>query len=181
MKKFLIVICCIILGVGLLLYNFSIDKKDLASDFSSKDIKKIKLGMKLQEVEMILGRPYEINSLAGLHHYTCSKPKHMLSENVSEKTDIIKIVNNKFSETDYCCEGNKDDLEIKRVTLVYSKRKEFSKSYPMLWVHLDSGFQVESVFAKRYDGLLGMEDPCIYSLDPEGYFEDEKLLAQSFD
>lgn len=89
-------------------------------------------------------------------------------------------MNQKFSETDYCCEGNKQDLANKRVTLVYSKRKEFSKHYPMLWVHLDSSFKVENVFAKQYDGYLGFDDACIYNVTADNNFEMAELFEKNF-
>ena len=98
----------------------------------------------------------------------------------SEDSDIREIINQKFSETDYCCEGNREDLLNKRVTLVYTRPIEFSKHYPMLWVHLDSNFTVVNVFAKQYDGFLGLEDPCIYSLDQEKKFENKKLFEKNF-
>lgn len=34
----------------------------------------------------------------------------------------------------------------------------------MLWVHLDSSFKVYNVYAKQYDGILGFDDPGIYSI-----------------
>ena len=156
------------------------DKRDLSGDFSSTEIRQIQIGMHLEDVQEILGKPYQITSLAGLHELTCKRQNPRLIEDIDSKSDIKKLVNQKFSETDYCCEGNKEDLENKRVTLVYTKRQEFSRHYPMLWVHLDSNFQVENVFAKQYDGFLGLDDPCIYSLTAESHFEKTDLFVENF-
>jgi len=156
------------------------DKRDLSGEFSATEIRQIQVGMNLEDVQEILGQPYQITSLAGLHEMTCKRQKSRLTEDIGTKSDIKQLVNQKFSETDYCCEGNKEDLENKRVTLVYTKRQEFSRHYPMLWIHLDSNFQVENVFAKQYDGYLGLDYPCIYSLTAESHFEETELFAENF-
>ena len=44
------------------------------------------------------------------------------------------------------------------------------KSYPMLWVHLDSNYRVSSVYAKYYDA----DDKCIDSLSSNTIFSDEE-------
>lgn len=136
--------------------------------------------MNLEEVLNILGRPYKIEALAGLHDFNCTQPNTQLIKDIDEDSDIREIVNEKFSVTDFCCEGNREDLSHKRVTLEYTKPKDFSRHYPMLWVHLDSNFQVESVYAKQYDGFLGLDDPCIYSLNQESVSENQELFEKNF-
>jgi hypothetical protein len=82
--------------------------------------------------------------------------------NVNENTDIIYIVDSVFNDTEFCCNGNKEDIQQgKRLTLTYTKPVLFSKYYPMLWVHLDSSYRVCNVYAKRYEFI---DDICIYSL-----------------
>jgi hypothetical protein len=164
-----------------LFINFSIDKQDLSGDFKSKDIRLIALGDSLEEVLQKLGRPYKIESLAGLHELKCKAPKDQLIMDIRTNTNIRKIVNLKFSEKDYCCSGNKEDLVNKRVTLVYSNRVEFSNHYPMLWIKFDKDFRVNSVFAKQYEGYLGLEEPCIYSLNQDQHFENKELFEKNFD
>jgi hypothetical protein len=34
----------------------------------------------------------------------------------------------------------------------------------MLWVHFDGNFEVYSVYAKRYEGHIGLDENTIYSL-----------------
>ena len=174
------ILISLIIGVTILTVNFSTDKRDLSGDFTANEIRNVKLGMTLEEVEEILGRPFQIKALVGLHDLTCKRPKHRLLEDISLNSPIRDIVNQKFSETDYCCVGNKEDLEKKRVTLVYTHTVEFSKNYPMLWIHLNSSFRVASVFAKQYDGYLGFDDPCIYSLNAARDFEDKELFEKNF-
>lgn len=180
MKRKQLILLSLLIVIGFITVNFSMDKRDLSGEFSATEIRQIQVGMNLEDVQEILGQPYQITSLAGLHEMTCKRQKSRLTENIGSKSDIKQLVNQKFSETDYCCEGNKEDLENKRVTLVYTKRQEFSRHYPMLWIHLDSNFQVENVFAKQYDGYLGLDDPCIYSLTVESHFEETELFVENF-
>lgn len=168
------------IGIAFISINFSIDKKDLAGNFTSTEIRQIKIGMSLEEVQQKLGKPYKITSLAGLHNLNCKRQKSQLNKDISEDSDIREIVNHKFSETDYCCGGNKEDLLNKQVSLVYTKPVEFSRHYPMLWIHMDSNFTVTNVFAKQYDGFLGLEDPCIYSLEQEKTIENKELFEKNF-
>ena len=175
-----VILLSILIVIAFITVNFSMDKRDLSGEFSSIDIRQVKIGMDLEEVQEILGKPYQINALEGLHELTCKQPKSRLIQDINSDIKIREIVNRKYAETDYCCEGNKDDLKYKGVTLVYSKRKEFSRHYPMLWVHLDSNFKVWNVFAKQYDGYLGFDDPCIYSLNIERDFEDKTLFEKNF-
>jgi hypothetical protein len=180
MRRKQIILLSLLIVVGFITVNFSIDKRDLSGDFSSTEIRQIQIGMDLEEVQKILGEPYQITSLAGLHDLTCKRQKSRLTEDIYSKSDIKQLVNQKFSETDYCCEGNREDLENKRVTLVYTKRQEFSRHYPMLWVHMNSKFQVENVFAKQYDGYLGLDDPCIYNLTADNNLELTELFKKNF-
>lgn len=174
------IIIAVFLVIGFVSINFSIDKRELSGDFTSTEIRRIKIGMTLEEVQEILGQPFQITSLAGLHELTCRNPNEGLIIDINLNSNIREIVNQYFSETDYCCNGNKDDLANKRVTLEYTKRIEFSRHYPMLWVHLDKNLRVESVFAKQYDGFLGLDDPCIYSLARKNHFEHEELFEKHF-
>lgn len=174
----LILIISIIVFVSI---NFSLDKRVLSGNFTATEIRQIKMKMTLEEVQEILGQPFQITSLAGLHEWTCTRQKNILISDIFPNSNIREIVNQKFSETDYCCKGNKDDLAIKRVTLVYTRHVFFSRHHPMLWVHLDSNFQVESVYAKQYDGFfLGWDDPCIYSIYPENQYENKALFERNF-
>ena len=81
-----------------------------------------------------------------------------------------------YLDTNYCCETNREMMKTieKNTTLTYTK-KPFSimsilKSYPMLWVHLDSNYRVSSVYAKYYDA----DDKCIYSLSSSTLFPNEE-------
>jgi len=180
MKFKTIILILIIIGIVSISINFSIDKKDLAGKFTSTEIRQIKIGMSLEEVQQTIGAPYKITSLAGLHELNCKGQNERLICDINPGSDIRQIINTRFTQTDYCCDGNKEDLSHKRVTLVYTKRVEFSRHYPMLWVHLDSSFKVNNVFAKQYDGYLGINDPCIYSLEADGIFEKQRLFEKNF-
>ncbi len=180
MKRRQIILLSVLIVIVLVSVNFCMDKRDLAGEFTTIEIRQVKIGMALEDVQQILGQPYQITSLAGLHEITCKRQKSRLIKDINSNTDIRQLVNQKFSETDFCCEGNKDDLENQRVTLIYTSPKEFSRHYPMLWVHLDHNFHVASVFAKQYDGYLGFDDPCIYSLNVDKCFENKELFEKNF-
>jgi hypothetical protein len=151
------IILCLVLVINILGYRLNI-----ANEITGDKIKKIEMGMTLEQVISILGKPYEIETLAGLHNFSCKNPKTRLEMNISENTDIIYIVDSIFSDTNFCCDGNEEDIKRgKRVTLIYTKPVRLSKYYPMLWVQLDSNYRVWGVSAKRYEF---MDDVCVYSL-----------------
>jgi hypothetical protein len=137
--------------------------------------------MDLEDVQAILGQPFSIKSLAGMHNLTCEHPRPRLNQTLTKDADIRAIVDEKFSKTDFCCEGNKEDMAEKRVTLIFTEPMKFSRHYPMLWVHLDGDFKVASVTAKQYDGYLGFDDPVIYSMSAADTFEETRLFEESFD
>jgi hypothetical protein len=170
----------VLIVIAIITVNISIVKRDLAGEFSATEIRQIKVGMNLEDVQEILGQPYQITSFSGHHNLTCKGPKSQLTEGINPNSDFRQLVNQTFSKTDFCCEGNKDDLVTKNVTLVYTKRQEFSRHYPMLWIHLDNHFQVENVVAKQYDGYLGLDDCVIYSLAAYSHFENEALFERNF-
>jgi len=164
------IILCFVLVINILGY-----RSNVANGITGTEIKKIEMGMTLEQVISILGKPYEIETLAGLHNLTCQNPKPRLEMSIDEDTDIIYIIDSIFSDTFFCCEGNEEDIQSgKRVTLTYTKRfcllKSLFAPYPMLWVHLDSNYCVNSVGAKRYP-----EDIHIYSLS---WQTDETTLEE---
>lgn len=127
------------------------------------NILKIVPGMPVENVFNILGRPFSITALHGIHTMGCANPNPILDVSIHKNTDIKKVVHDFISNQKYCCEGNKRDLEdIDNITLVYTKRGILF-SYPMLWVHLDTSYKVHNVFAKEYEGGLLGDDPGIYS------------------
>lgn len=170
----------LVLSIAYAFVNCNRTRQNLSGNITVNDIEKVKTGMTLEQVEHILGRPYKIESLAGLHVLNCPNPKPMLTEEIKIKSDIRQIVEATFSDTNYCCEGNKEDLQTKRVTLTYSKPVMLSKYYPMLWVHLDSNYRVYHVYAKRYAGGIMPGESTIYSLDREDEYIIENLFYSTF-
>jgi len=154
------IILCFVLVINILGY-----RSNVANGITGDKIKEIEMGMPLEQIIFILGKPFEIENFDGQHDFSCKNPK-FLEMKVNKNTDIIYTVDCFFNETS-CCEAYKEDKQIwgKRVTLTYTKRPCFLKSlftsYPMLWVHLDSNYCVQNVYAKQYDF---MDDICIYSL-----------------
>lgn len=170
-------------------------RSNIAAGVTGDKIKQVKPGMSMEEVVSILGNPYGLESMAGLHTFQCQHPKPSLQIAVTKSLDIRKAVDDFYNDTIYCCPGNREDKQTKEITLIYTKPVEFSMHYPMLWIHLDSSFRVYGVYAKRYDGFLGLDDPCIYSqywermFDSIGtvtftgnidYFIDEPKFAECF-
>jgi hypothetical protein len=150
------VILCFILIINILGY-----RSNIANEITGTEIKKIEMGMTLEQVISILGKPYEINGLEGQHNFSCKNPKS-LKMSVNKNTDIIHIVDSLFNETS-CCDSYEEDKQRlgKCVTLTYTKPIRLSKYYPMLWIHLDSNYRVWNVYAKRKEFMDGI---CIYSL-----------------
>jgi hypothetical protein len=184
--------------VGLILFliivvNILGTRSDIVPGLTGAKIKEVEPGMTLEQVISILGRPYKIGASAGLHNLECKNPSPLLDIDINNTIDIKSVVDNFYGDTNYCCEGNKEDMQNKEVLLTYSRAVRLSKHYPMLWVHLDSNFLVNSVFAKRYDGFLGFDDPAIYGLswgldaktgeiklDKTDFFIDEKAFKDCF-
>jgi hypothetical protein len=156
---FIILISLIIIANSL---NVIGVRSGLCKDVNGEKIEQVKVGMTLEQVIHILGRPVKINSNRGMHKIGCKNPRPWLNAEISEETDIRKEVDKIYNDTNYCCEGNRTDLQDKFVTLTYSKPVLFTFYYPMLWVHLDRNFKVKNVYAKQYDGILGFDDECIY-------------------
>lgn len=137
-------------------------RADIVDGVTGDKVKQILPGWTLEQVIAILGRPYKIDASQGLHEIGCPNAKPRLDIDINNATNIRQNVNVFYSETNFCCEGNKEDLQTKAITLTYTRPVRLSQHYPMLWVHLDSSFKVCSVYAKQYDGLLGFNDPSIY-------------------
>ena len=140
------------------------------------DIEQIYIGMPLDSVVQLLGQPYTFNSDLGCHDLTCEHP-HVVSDiKMRKETDIIHVIDSIYRDTNYCCQTNREMMRTieKNTTLTYTKRPlslmSILKSYPMLWVHLDSNYRVSSVYAKYYDA----DDKCIYSLSSNTIFPEEK-------
>jgi hypothetical protein len=165
------IILCFVLAI-----NIFGHKSNVANGITGTEIKRIEMGMTLEQVISVLGKPYEIETSSGQHSLvSCKNPKLGLKIRVKENTDIVHIVDN-FYDTCYCCDGYKESIQRmgKRVTLTYTKRPCLSLfiPYPMLWVHLDSNYRVWNVFAKRYKSP---DDICIYSLS---WKTDETTLEE---
>lgn len=172
-----------ILGMVLLfvlVINIIGTRADIVDGVTGDKIKQVKSGLTLEQVISILGRPYKINTSPGLHNIDCPNPRPLLNMDINNNTDIRQIVDNIYNDTNYCCDGNKQDMQTKGVTLTYTRPVSFSKYYPMLWVHLDSTFKVWNVYAKQYDGLLGYDDRQIYSLTATGIDINENKFADCF-
>ena len=169
MKKTKVLTLIVLTIVVSLFFVFAINifgyRSNIANGITGTQIKKIEMGMTLEEVISILGKPYEINYSTRHHNLTCRNPKLEREIKINETTDIIRIVDSIYNDTNYCCDSY-EETKIrfgKGVTLTYTKKYasliSYFIPYPMLWVHLDSNYCVNSVFAKRYP-----EDIRIYSL-----------------
>jgi hypothetical protein len=103
---------------------------------------------------------------------------------------LRSILDNFYGDINYCCEGNKKDLQDKHITLTYTRHNVFS--HPMLWVHLDSAYTVNNVYVKSYS-FFQDEAIVIYNLswgidektfemtyEKTGYFVNEELFSKSF-
>ncbi len=160
MKKISIVAIPILL---LLLIAYSLrPRTDVANNITSKKIKSIISGMTLHQAESILGRPYRIKALVGLHNIGCKNPNPMMDMQVENNTDIKAEFERVYNDTNYCCEGNKEDKEVRRMTLVYTKPVSIAWSYPMLLLGLNDDFTVGIIGVNQYD-VFGFDHHEIYA------------------
>jgi hypothetical protein len=134
---------------------------DVKSKYTIEQLKEIQLGMRVEEVVKILGRPLSILNRGGNHKIECNQPRIDFI-NVDKNTDIRSVLENFDSDTSYCCIGYKESFKPRYYTLTFTEKSHFA--HPMLWVHLDSTFSVFIICQKQYDGLLGLDDPITYYL-----------------
>jgi hypothetical protein len=154
--------------IGIILISILVIKvlgyrTNIANGITSTEIKQIEIGMPFEETILILGKPFTIANRHGQHSIAhCKNPK-FLEKSVNKNTDIIQVVDSFFNGT-YCCDSWKESIQ-KGVTLEYTKRPCFLinlfSNFPMLWVHLDSNYCVQEVYAREFDLDL---KPVIYSL-----------------
>ncbi len=167
-KKFAFAICLLLIPISFLTIS--------CTKIQYTDIEKIYIGMPLDSVVLVLGRPYAFNSDLGCHDLTCKHPRFVSDIKMTNETDIVHIIDSIYRDTNYCCEANKESVRKNRenTTLTYTKRPCFIMrifhSYPMLWVHLDSVYRVSNVYAKYYDA----DDKCIYSLSSSTCLSQEE-------
>ncbi len=161
LKKPLLIITGIVLFPVLMVSMF-FTRADLVDGITGDKIKQVKPGMTLEQVISILGKPYQIHILRGVHDGICKSTKFR-DINISTESNVPLIVDELYRDTTYCCAENKRDSARTSLILTYSRPVFFAQYYPMLWVHLDEEMKVYNVFAKRYEGFLLSADPVIYS------------------
>ena len=156
------IILCFVLVINIFGY-----RSNIANEITGDKIKEVKIGMTLEQVISILGKPYEIDFATRHHNHICENPRLEFNISVNKNTDIIHLVDSIYNDTNYCCAAYEETKTRfgKGVTLTYTKRPPpliiGLVYYEMLWVHLDSNYCVSSVYAKKYEGF---EDSCIYAL-----------------
>lgn len=138
-------------------------RADVAHQPSGAQIRQIEPGMSLEQVISILGRPYEIAALNGLHNSNCTAPSPRWELTPDHINNIRSFFDSAFADPHACCSGNREDKRHKGLTLVYT-RPVFAWRYPMLWVHLDSNYLVESIYARAYNSLLGKDETSFYNV-----------------
>lgn len=162
-KKIAFAVCLLLIPISFLTVSCTNRNK-----IQYTDIEKIYIGMPLDSVVSVLGRPYAFNSDLGCHDLTCKHPRFVSDIKMTNETDIVHVIDSIYRDTNYCCEANKESVRKngKNTTLTYTKRPCFIMrilhSYPMLWVHLDSVYRVSNVYARM--AYFGRDDKCIYSL-----------------
>lgn len=183
MKKGLITkifIALIAFSLCLMFYDLSQVHSDIVKGVTTEKIKRIKPGMALEEVLIVLGKPYDMDILRSTHNISCNSPKTFLQIPVSGSVEVIKMITDIFSDTNYCCDGYRDDLLMpnRTFTLIYTRPVKLF-SYPMLWVHFDGDYKVTSVYAKEY---MMLDDACIYSIDENdgAYLSNDEVLNKYF-
>ncbi len=88
-------------------------QSDVVPEVTGNKIKEVKLGMTIEQVISILGRPYKIEASIGLHNLGCKIPRSRLDLDINNAIDIKSVIDNFYGETNYCCEGIKEDMQNK--------------------------------------------------------------------
>jgi hypothetical protein len=84
----------LVLGITTLIILVIIGVFNTKSNISGSKIKEIKLGMSVEQVESILGKPYEIKESPGLHVNGCKNPRtnSMTMDNQKQLSSIESLV-----------------------------------------------------------------------------------------
>ncbi len=185
--KKLLSICFIAMVIGSLMITMGCYREANANRHSIQygDIEKIHIGMSLDSVVLVLGMPYTFSSNLGNHDLTCKSPRDVSDIKMTTKADFVHLIDSVFQESNYCCEANRKRMRVieKHATLNYTEEPTFLKSifnspmfsYPMLWIHLDSNYRVNEVYAKYYG--KGWDEKCIYLLsnNPDKDSQDDHI------
>jgi hypothetical protein len=162
------------IGGIILFFYFSPYILNSKSNIKGENIKKIRLGMSLDDLESLIGKPIKIIEAPGLHNNNCKNPRdHSLK--IDDNKKISLIIEEFYKDTNYCCEGNREDLNDKDITLNYTEHK--TRSHPMLWIHLDKNLRVNSVTAKRYE-FLDFDGKFIFYLLEKTIPVDDSVVAK---
>lgn len=156
------------IGGIILFFYFSPYILNSRSNIKGENIKKIEGGMSLDDLESLIGKPVEIIESPGLHDIGCKNPREL---KIDANKKMSLSIEEFYGDTNYCCEGNREDLQDKNVSLTYTERKTLG--HAMLWVDLDSTLKVSGVYVKRYD-FLDLDGKHVYSLS--GYNTDYNWL-----
>jgi hypothetical protein len=128
--------------------------------------------MSVEQVESILGRPYQMTAAPKAHVFACKTPRTD-SIKFDNQKGLRSILDNFYGDTAYCCEGYKENLQNNLTTLTYTQRSIFS--HPMLWVDLDSTYKVDRVCVRIY-GFLDFFEPAQMYIYLLSWGRDEKTL-----
>ncbi len=156
-----------VLLITIFIFQSCSKRSDSFERVTGNKLKQIKLGMTIENVISNIGKPIKINASRTLHDGNCKNPRLGLEKKINSTSDIRNIIDSYYKDKKYCCDGNKEDLKEKVITLQYTKPNYLSKKYPMLWIHLDDNYKVNCVYAKEYSGFLDFDGFEIYSLSWE--------------
>lgn len=155
-------------------------RSDIAPGVQPDAIKQIEIGMELGSVIELLGLPYRVEALHGIHSLGCTKPQPHLDQEVHTQAQILGLVEGTFNSAVHCCDGNAHEKKTKRYSLVYSRMPDPEGISPMLWVHMDEHDHVYKVYARLLSHVAWIEDKGIYLLSRNGYHCDDALLGRYY-
>lgn len=163
--------------IGVIIFlNVFDTKSNIVQSVTANKIKQIKPGTSLNELIVILGRPFRIEESGGSHNIGCNSPIPSFEIEVNNSTNIQNQIETIFKRVDTCCSSALEHMKYKTVTLTYTKSKKINLwCYPMLWVHMDKNLKVIGVYAKSYDWL---DDIGIYNYSCS---YNENLLKFDYD
>jgi len=144
----------LILAAIICFYLYHINS-NMVKDVTDEKIRKIEIGMTIEQVVSILNKPYYIN-IGNSTHTTveCNHTRNLNEIEINEETKIRELIVREYSDTNYCCSSNKQGMcfQKKEVTFTYSKHV----LYPyrrMLWIHFDDSLLVRYVYCKQYKSM----------------------------
>lgn len=124
-------------------------RRDLPATVTTAGIRRVRLGMRPEQVVRCLGQPYRVRVWAPMHSGGCRQPQ--LAFSAGPPTDLVTTLQTAYADTlTACCPGYRAYRRRASVELEYSRPVEGAGEFPSVGVRLDPGGRVEAVWVNHY-------------------------------